>query len=302
MDGSVKWMEHKEFEETYATVHEIKPNTVEFYLYTNSNPLHGKKINRTSISIKDSPFRLNQGTYFVIHGWKGSYTDDMSIEITKALLSQSDCNVIVIDWVRGRDEYIPAVLAFPVAGYTVGRMIKFLSENQFTILTKVSISGLGLGAHVSGFAGRTVGYGKVQSIVGLDPAGPFFNNDFRDHRLTMYDAYYVETIQTNGDHYGLLQPLGKATFYVNGGKVQPGCGDNHLCSHMRSWMYYVEAIKLNNFGTYSCPDYQAFINNKCPSIFTRIRMGNIARNAYLAEGLYYVPVKEKSPHGYPPPH
>jgi len=71
------------------------------------------------------------------------------------------------------------------------------------------IIGHSLGAHVSGFAGKNVKNGQVRTIIGLDPALPLYSFDSPNKRLNSNDAYYVESIQTNGGTLGFLKPIGK---------------------------------------------------------------------------------------------
>lgn len=62
--------------------------------------------------------------------------------------------------------------------------------------------------------------GKINKIVGLDPASPFFKyNDVTD-RLADTDALYVEVIHTCAGTLGFSQPIGHASFFPNGGRAQ----------------------------------------------------------------------------------
>lgn len=47
-------------------------------------------------------------------------------------------------------------------------------------------------AHVAGFAGKSTRRGKVNTIIGMDPAGPLFNVNLPSERLASGDAEYVE--------------------------------------------------------------------------------------------------------------
>lgn len=92
------------------------------------------------------------------------------------------------------------------------------------------VTGQSLGAHVAGFAGRTVqnltGGLKVPKITAMDAAGPLYSEFWveEDDRLNPEDAELVVAIHTDGGEAGLLQPYGTIDFYVNGGiPPQPGC-------------------------------------------------------------------------------
>nr|XP_032294467.1 phospholipase A1 [Drosophila virilis] len=116
---------------------------------------------------------------------------------------------------------------------------------------------------------------------------------------TADDAFYVETIHTNGGVFGFLKPIGKSAFYPNGGIRQPRCGSigYNNCSHKRSVTYYIEAITHKGFAAIKCSDYISVIERDCSSTHKHVRMGAVT-NANRAEGTYYVPVKQKAPFGY----
>lgn len=66
--------------------------------------------------------------------------------------------------------------------------------------------------------GKNVRSGKLEKIVGLDPAGVLFHHDKPDERLNSTDAKYVETIQTS--KLGFVKPVGSVSFFPNGGRFQ----------------------------------------------------------------------------------
>ncbi|XP_020811676.1 phospholipase A1 [Drosophila serrata] len=300
-DGSFQWMDLREAENLLENnlAIEGRANEVTFYLYTKQNPLVGKEIATDRAFIEDSHFNKNHGTRFVIHGWGGRYTDRMNTRITSAWLSKGDYNVIVVNWARAISvDYASSVLAVPGAGAKVGEMIKYLHEHHGMSLESLDVIGHSLGAHVAGYAGKTVGDQRVHTIIGLDPALPLFSYDKPDKRLSADDAFYVESIQTNGGLKGFLKPIGNGAFYPNGGKKQPGCGTDidGTCSHGRSVTYYVEAVSEDNFGSIRCHDYEAAVANECGSTYSGVRMGAVT-NAYMVAGDFYVPVNSEAPFG-----
>ncbi|KAH8382420.1 hypothetical protein KR009_003385, partial [Drosophila setifemur] len=303
VDGSFQWMDMQDAEDLLANGEKMEgrmsTNAVTFYLYTKSNPTNGQKIEAKSSSIDGSHFNRDHATRFVIHGWTQKYSDDMNTRITRSWLSKGDYNIIVVDWARARSvDYASSVLAVPGAGAKVGNMIKFLNEQHGMSLDSLEVIGHSLGAHVSGYAGKTVGEGRIHSIVGLDPALPLFNYNSPNKRLNSGDAWYVESIQTNGGKLGFLKPIGKGAFYPNGGKSQPGCGLDATgsCSHGRSVMYYAEAVTEDNFGSMKCGDYEAAVAKECGSTYSGVRMGAVT-NGYMVAGEYYVPVNSAAPFG-----
>ncbi|TDG43619.1 hypothetical protein AWZ03_009970 [Drosophila navojoa] len=302
-DGSFEWIDLDDAEDLLAKGEamegRISTNAVSFYLYTHSNPTKGQEITTKSSSIASSHFNKDHPTRIVIHGWTQSYKDSINTEITKAWLSRGDYNVIIVDWSRARSvDYASSVVAVPGAGAKVGNMIKFLNENHDLALDTLYVIGHSLGAQVAGYAGKTVGEGRIHTIIGLDPALPLFSYNKPNKRLSSDDAYYVESIQTNGGKLGFLKPIGKGAFYPNGGKKQPGCGVDATgsCSHGRSVTYYVEAVTQDNFGTIKCGDYEAAVNKECGSTYSSVRMGADS-NAYMVAGDFYVPVNSKAPFG-----
>ncbi|KAH8257829.1 hypothetical protein KR038_001725, partial [Drosophila bunnanda] len=294
MDVAEKWMEEAEMLESRG----LTTVPVKFYLYTSSNPTKGKKITTTTKSVDASNFNAAHPTRFVIHGWTQSYTASMNKDIRSAWLSRGDYNVIVVDWARARSvDYATSVMAVGSTGKKVAKMINFLKDNYGMDLGNLYVIGHSLGAHVAGYAGKNTN-GQVHTIVGLDPALPLFSYNKPNKRLNSEDAYYVESIQTNGGTLGFLKPIGKGAFYPNGGKTQPGCtlDVTGACSHGRSTTYYAEAVAQDNFGSMKCGDYEEAVANECGSSYSGVRMG-ADTNAYMVAGDFYVPVNSKAPFG-----
>ncbi|XP_023176531.2 phospholipase A1-like [Drosophila hydei] len=300
IDGTSEWLDLDEAEQLLANAEQMEgrmsSNAVSFYLYTRSNPHEGKELSAKEAALRDSHFNKDHATRFVIHGWTGHHSDPMISEITNAWLSRGDYNVIIVDWARARSaDYASSVVAVPGVGTQVGEMISYLHEHHGMSLDRLTVIGHSLGAHVAGYAGKAIGEGRIHTIIGLDPALPLFSYDKPDKRLNSEDAFYVESIQTNGGKLGFLKPIGKSAFYPNGGKEQPGC-DVDTCSHRRSVTYYAEAVTENNFGALKCPDYEAAVDNMCASTYSGIRMG-ADYNAYMSGGSFYVPVNSAAPYG-----
>jgi len=166
---------------------------------------------------------------------------------------------------------------------------------SFSTLTVIGHS---LGAHVAGFTGKNTKNGKIDTIIGLDPALPLYSFDTPTKRLCSTDALYVESLQTNGGELGFLKPIGKGAFYPNGGKSQPGCGLDVSggCAHSRSYMYYAESVKLNDFPSVKCENYEYAVKKDCGATYSSVRMGALS-NANMAAGDFYTPVNSKSPYG-----
>jgi len=303
LDGTLQWMDKKDATELMNQRELVEGrldlNAVTFYLYTKSNPKKPQKIEASRKSVQASNFNPSKPTRFVIHGWTQSHTSDMNYEIRDAWLSKGDFNIIIVDWARARSvEYVTSVMALPEAGKRVGEMIKFLNAEFQMPLSTLHVIGHSLGAHVAGHAGKTVGSGKIHTIVGLDTAGPLLDYNSPSKRLASTDAYYVESIHTNGGTLGFLRPIGKASFYMNGGEWQPGCplDVTGACSHGRSISFYAEAIAKNSFPSMKCSSYEAAVNKNCGATYSSVRLASPS-NSMSVSGQYYVPTNSKAPYG-----
>ncbi|XP_055844679.1 phospholipase A1-like [Episyrphus balteatus] len=309
IDGSLKWMSAEEIQEKQR---ELKARNwftdrpVDFHLYTRKNPKKSQKISPDNLkSLKKSNFNSDNPTRIIIHGWYNNYDSYVNTATREAYLEVMDCNVISVDWSRMLNyftlNYIGATFQVPKVGVKVAKMIDFLVDEGNMSLDDLHVIGHSLGAHVSGIAGRNVIAGEVHTIIGLDPAGPLYEDDYysiHEEYLSKDDARYVEVIHTNGNRLGVLQPIGNADFYVNGGKYQPGCyfDGNWICHHLRAFWYYAEAIKENTFISKKCPDYQVAISKECDEEVNEVRLGG-AENYELASGVYYTPVNAVPPYG-----
>lgn len=74
-------------------------------------------------------------------------------------------------------------------------------QNVFSLpRSAIKLAAHSLGAHVMGIAGEILyidGLGKVAHIIGLDPAGPLFDEYFDEGRLSKDDADHVMCIYTD---------------------------------------------------------------------------------------------------------
>lgn len=82
-------------------------------------------------------------------------------------------------------------------------------------------------AHICGHAGKNTRF-QINTIVGLDPAGPLFDANNPAARLDATDAAYVEVIHTDTQSFGIGYPIGDADFFPNGGSGMPGCLSNEF--------------------------------------------------------------------------
>ncbi|EDV53482.1 nascent polypeptide-associated complex subunit alpha, muscle-specific form [Drosophila erecta] len=303
-DGGLKWIGKAEAEREMKYLETLEgrlsTNTVNFYLYTQQNPSTGQQIKATQASIDASNFNPKNPTRITIHGWNSNYKDGVNTRIADAWFQYGDYNMIAVDWARGRSlEYATSVAGAPGAGKKIAALVDFLVEGYGMRLDTLEIVGFSLGAHVAGHTAKQVASGIVGKVVGLDPASPLISYSNTEKRLSRDDALYVESVHTNGAVLGFSQPIGKAAFYMNGGRSQPGCGIDITgsCSHTKSVLYYVEALLWNNFPSKKCASYLDANKNSCGDTYSSVLMGD-AVNFFVAEGIFYVPVNKDSPYGF----
>ena len=125
------------------------------------------------------------------------------------------------------------------------------------------ITGHSLGAQTCGFFGKSyfeITGKKLTSIVGLDPAGPIFEeNDQKKQKLYKDDADFVQVIHTNTEQLGHKETMGHIDYYLNGGAKQPAdiCGTigqykdsiTGSCSHHYAYWFLA---KMYNYPTLTC--------------------------------------------------
>ena len=155
---------------------------------------------------------------FLVHGWLNNGEHFLNIDGTRAYLSNGEFNVIVVDWGMGAEtsNYIRARNRVGDVGRSLANIIDFMNQSFNLRFEDITVVGFSLGAHVAGIAGKTVRRGRINTIIGLDPAGPLFDINRVDTRLDSGDAQYVEIIHSNGRYSGFGLPMGHADFYPNG--------------------------------------------------------------------------------------
>lgn len=113
-------------------------------------------------------------------------------------------------------------------------------------------------------------------------------------RLDVSDANYVEIIHTSYQGFG--KPIGYSDFYVNGGKIQPGCNILSSCSHMRSISYWAESINTKvGFWAIPMEDIEIF-DDSFDMERKMVRMGGEPSNEGMARGVYKLETASTSPY------
>lgn len=217
-----------EAESSGETLFVVETDVV-FTLFTRRSPDQGHVIVlNNSDSLIRSGFLSSHSTRVLIHGWKGGSQSALNKLLRREYLIHGDFNIIVVDWSVGADtqNYIAARNRVNEVGPLVSRFIDFLSNGTNASFSDLTIIGHSLGAHIAGIAGKHTVNVRVRTIFALDPAGPLFSLGSPENRLAENDAEYVEVIYTNSGVNGFDLPLGQSNFYPNGGRKQPGCGND----------------------------------------------------------------------------
>jgi predicted alpha/beta-fold hydrolase len=116
--------------------------------------------------VKNSNFKADRPTYFLVHGFTGNGNSRSNIAKKVALLETDDCNVIFVDWhVAASALYVTAVSYVPLVGESIGNFMDWLVNNGYADYDKIHLLGYSLGAHVVGNAGRATG-GKPTRVTG----------------------------------------------------------------------------------------------------------------------------------------
>jgi len=230
-------------------------------------------------------------TKFVIHGFVHNALKKWVLDIKDAMLRVENLNVITVDWSKGNGfPYTQATANTQIVGAEIAKLIKTMISTKNAKAGDFQLIGHSLGSHISGYAGsRVPGLGR---ITGLDPAGPYFEYTDPIVRLDPTDAVFVDNLHTDGTAnlqlgLGLMQALGHADFFPNGGKNQPGCGgtsdkllgaifnmailsvegveDTLACSHSAAYHYFLDSIESDKckYNAYQCNKKEDFDNGLC---------------------------------------
>ncbi|XP_055594606.1 phospholipase A1 member A-like [Uranotaenia lowii] len=276
----------------------VPETDVIFRLFTRSNPTEPQFLELgNSGSISGSNFNPANPTRFTIHGWNSNGEDGLNTRTRDELLAIGDYNMISVDWSAANSaNYLTSRNHVQAAGRGVSLLIAELvnlgaSENDMYLI------GFSLGAHVAANAGKFTG-GRINTIFGLDPAGPFFGPD-REDSLHASDAQYVEQIGTNGGVLGINLPLGGASFFPNGGRSQPGCGTDLAgsCAHGRAPAFYVESLRSSvPFRSIRCLNHDQILQGNCQDQGSSANMGGEPSNfGRGVEGVYFLTTNDQSP-------
>ncbi|CAG5013432.1 unnamed protein product, partial [Parnassius apollo] len=145
-----------------------------------------------------------------VHGFTDDPTKESFLNISEAFLSKGEVCVMALDgsslirWL-----YLRSTTYVRFMGRKVGEVLASM-VNKGTNASTIHMIGHSLGAHISGFAGKTLERltGKrLGRISALDPAGPCFSHVSPELRLKNTDADFVDVIHTDSGVYGLKDSI-----------------------------------------------------------------------------------------------
>ncbi|KAG6453420.1 hypothetical protein O3G_MSEX008166 [Manduca sexta] len=257
-------------------------------------PINEAYVNLT----KPRMFDISKQTKIIIHGYKDHSQSAVPIELAKAYNEKKIFNVLLLDAEEIMNKrYMTCVHNTRLMGKRLANLLANL-ENFGANAEDFHLLGISLGAHVAGWAGKYFRQYKGHSlgrITGLDPAGPCFSHAYSDQRLDKTDAKYVDVVHSNRLVQGIIESLGHADFYVNGGGPnQPGCF-MPSCSHLRAAEVYTESVMTpKSFVGIRCQSWKHFQVNACEKD-TYAVMGY--GSSTTTRGEYYLRTMGRPPYG-----
>lgn len=227
----------------------------------------------------------------------------MNFVLDRVILETSDENLFFIDWGKGSKtlDYSTARYRIDEVANVLTNFIKFLQQSANLNPSNTTLIGFSLGAHICGLVGKQFTDKMLKKIIGIDPAGPLFDVNQSDNRLSPESATYTECIHT-GYAFGIREPICHADFYFNGGANQPGCAvalifDSVLCSHSRAVEIFIESLMSpDSFYGNRCESLTSALNKNCneqPGAY----LNNPSNEAEKLSGIFHVRTNAASPYG-----
>ncbi|XP_050329624.1 vitellogenin-1-like [Bactrocera neohumeralis] len=250
--------------------------------------------------VDDPDFDINKKVVIASSGWltNANRSNDVLEGIGKAYNCRGDTNFLGIDVGR----YIQTLYTWSSLNTNrIGEIlaIALVDFVEVVPLENIHLMGHSLGAQIMGATARhfTRLTGKqIPRITGFDPAGPCFDYGQRQTTLSASDAAFVDIIHTNPGVAGQAEPTAHADFFVGGRfPIQNGCNDS-VCSHQRSWQYYMESVYPGN-------EYN-FLAKRCGSLLS-LDQGRCVGDDYPMgiatpiglQGLFILKVNPTEPYG-----
>ncbi|XP_034176484.2 pancreatic triacylglycerol lipase-like [Osmia lignaria lignaria] len=245
-------------------------------------------------------FNKSELVTLYIHGHSENVDGHSTLPVTGGLLNFTNVNTLALDYrkIAGLF-YLFSVEKIEALGKEIAKVIDQIVEAGVDG-KKIHIIGHSLGAQVAGYIGRNVNE-SLSRITGLDPAGPLFYAS--NPHLSASDADFVDIIHTDAGVLGLALATGTVDFFPNRGSgPQPGCtvsellkGQDELCSHHRSYLFYVESMKNRHaFVAEKCSNILKFATAQCNSN-EKVIMGYDTPTS--ANGKFYLVTNSTEPFG-----
>jgi pancreatic triacylglycerol lipase len=271
-----------------------------YILFTRSTQASGQVIQlNDAASLAASAFNPNNPTRITIHGWNGGPGARVNTATRAQWFINGDYNAITVDWSVGAGtlNYVTARNRVRDTGAAIAQFINFLVDVGGMNMNDLNCLGHSLGGQVCGLTGKEVFPRRMNTIIGLDQAGPLFFLDRPAERLDATDAEYVESIITNAGNLGFAEHVSHATFYPNGGVNQPGCGTDISgnCAHQRPHEFYAESITSSiGFWGQQCANWEEIVNNnQCTVSGPSKPMGGDP--VVRGNGVYWLETHDESP-------
>ncbi|XP_037935023.1 phospholipase A1-like [Teleopsis dalmanni] len=184
----------------------------------------------------------------------------------------------------------------PDVAVSVAKLIDFLHIKFELNFNELIVIGHSLGAHVAGFTGKQVKLGKIEAIVGIDPARPFIDVDDPSQTLTKTDANYVVTIHATIGRQGVIEPVGHTSFYPNWGRTLESCAIDifGFCPHLRANLIYAAGVRGYSFApTYQCSSFDEILQETGCNKEVDIQVGDPLIVKRLP-GIFYFDIKDSN--------
>jgi len=255
-------------------------------------------------SVIESTFNPNRGTKIFIHNWLQDALD-AGLDFVSTFLLNGDDNLIKVDYTAYSNCDYESMInrVVPAVGQELGKLIQMLVDEMGSAYIDFTISGLGLGAHIAGYAGKFDEKMKVKQVLALDPFGPGFDELSDDDRfLDESSANFVQVIHTSWEDglMGTQNTMGHADFYVtvnatNDNAVSPLVLNPHM-----AYLYGLESVICKErFPGLACDTWKQYEEKNCPVPFEYKNMGaGVGKNVYhRTRGRYYLNTNAYPPFG-----
>ena len=215
---------------------------------------------------------------YVIPGFRHTVIKDMPTKFVRYLSQKEAASVtVVVLWTEAAGWYNANFNHAAISTWPIGNVVAYVNNELYIngLETRTYCIGHSFGAHICGFFGKRATSLRssfvIQKIIGIDPAGPIFEDTTHVARLRLAtgDAREVEVLHTNTKILGIKKPIGDVDFYINGGAKQPYCQGLGLaeycygqCSHRRGYYLLMLYMKRdeNCYGIWGCTNSEHVVD------------------------------------------